>query len=159
MALIHEKLYHSENLAHIDFDAYIKELVCRLIQSYGVHAQKIRITIEVEDILFDIDTAIPCGLIINELVSNAIKHAFPDGKEGEIVITLRSRDESIDLIISDNGIGIPDTIDFRTTQSLGLHLVTILAEDQLEGDIVLDRNTGTAFQITFNRQQYFKKKD
>jgi two-component sensor histidine kinase len=156
MALVHEKLYSSDNLANINFNEYVTALTQNLFHSYGVNTGRIKLKLETEKIPFDIDTAIPCGLIINELVSNAIKHAFPDGKEGEIVITLRSRDEIIDLIISDNGIGIPDTIDFRTTQSLGLHLVTILAEDQLDGAIVLDRTAGTAFQITFNRQQYFK---
>ena len=148
MALIHEKLYHSENLAYIDFDAYVKELVYGLIHLYKVDT--ITVKIEVEDILLDINTAIPCGLIINELVSNAIKHAFPDG-EGEIVIHFRSFNGAIQLLVSDNGIGIPDTINFRATESLGLHLVTILAEDQLEGGIVLDRGTGTAFQITFEQ--------
>jgi len=149
MALVHEKLYSSDNLANINFNEYVTALTQNLFHSYGVNTGRIKLKLETEKIPFDIDTAIPCGLIINELVSNAIKHAFPDGKEGEIVITLRSRDESIDLIISDNGIGIPDIIDFRTTESLGLHLVTILVEDQLEGGIVLDRTTGTVFQITF----------
>lgn len=151
MALVHEKLYQSENLADINFSEYMKTLVHELVRSYGADTHKIAVRTEVEDVSLNIDTAIPCGLIINELVSNALKHAFPEGRKGEIVVALRSVSDAIELTVSDNGIGIPDTIDFRTTTSLGLRLVTILAEDQLEGEVFLDRNKGTTFKITFRK--------
>ena len=153
MALIHEKLYQSENLANINFGEYIEALVQGLVRSYGVSAARIAAKIEVGDISLDIDTAIPCGLIINELVSNALKHAFPNGRKGEIIVALRSVNEHIELTVSDNGVGIPKDIDFETTDSLGLHLATILAEDQLEGEINLDRSKGTTFQIRFKEQR------
>jgi len=147
MGLIHEKLYKSESLAQIDFSEYIKDLAQSLFRSYGASASNIALKIE-GNVCLGIDTAIPCGLLINELVSNSLKHAFPDRK-GEITIVFRSDNGCIELIVSDNGVGIPDDIDFRTTESLGLHLVTILAEDQLGGEITLNRSTGTAFHITF----------
>ena len=150
MALIHEKLYQSETFTNIDFSGYVETLVYGLARSYGVSGN-IAIKIEAEDAFLDIDTAIPCGLIINELVSNSLKHAFPDRK-GEITVALRSLDGSIELRVSDTGAGIPEDIDFRNTETLGLRLVTILAEDQLGGDIALRRTTGTEFRITFKEQ-------
>ena len=148
MALIHEKLYQSENLAYINANDYIEILVQTLARSYEV--TDIIFTVNVENVSLIVDYAVPCGLIINELVSNAIQHAFPDGK-GEIIITLRFSGDTIQLKVSDNGIGMPDDMDFRTTDSLGLHLVTILAEDQLDGEITLERNEGTTFCVTFKR--------
>jgi len=152
MALIHEKLYHSENLLNIDFETYIRSLTDELIRSYG--AAEVAMNIKVDTIAIGVDTAIPCGLIINELVSNSLKHAFPDGK-GEITITLHAIDGTIELTVSDTGVGIPDTVDFRTTETLGLRLVTILAEDQLDGDITLKRDAGTEFCITFPAQNRY----
>ncbi|MBU7029835.1 MAG: PAS domain-containing protein [Theionarchaea archaeon] len=149
MALIHEKLYQSENLAEIDFKEYIISLVNGLVRSYEVTADKVSLVIEVEDVSLGIDTAIPCGLIINELVSNSLKHAFPDRRKGEITIRLRSINDMIELVVCDNGVGIPDDIDLKTTESLGLDLVTTLAEYQLDGEITLDRSNGTAFTVTF----------
>jgi len=148
MALIHEKLYQSEDLACIDFGRYIKDMTYGLFRSYGVSTAAITPKMDVGDISLQIDAAIPCGLIINELVSNSLKHAFPDRK-GEIAVSLHSVDGTIELTVSDNGVGIPDTIDFENTETLGLRLVTILAEDQLDGDITLTRGMGTEFRITF----------
>jgi len=101
-----------------------------------------------------IDFAVPCGLIINELVTNSIKYAFPGEKKGEIKIVLGKIDESeYELIVSDNGIGFPEDIDFRKTKTLGLHLVSILAEDQLSGKINIDRSKGTEFSIRFGEKK------
>ncbi len=146
MALIHEELYQSEDLANIDFKEYIQTLVHGLVRSYRVSAYDIALTIDVRDVSLGVDTAIPCGLIINELVSNSLKHAFPDGK-GQITVKARRVDGMTELLVSDNGIGIPDTIDFRNTETLGLRLVTILVEDQLKGNITLDTRKGTTFLI------------
>jgi len=146
MALIHEKLYQSRDLEEINFREYITDMVQRLLQFYN--GQNIALVMDVDDILMEVDTAVPCGLIINELVSNSLKHAFPDRK-GEIRVGLHRSDSTIELIVADNGVGIPDDIDFRNTETLGLRLVTILAEDQLDSEIKLTRKKGTEFCITF----------
>ncbi len=150
MSLIHEKLYQSKDLAKIDFNEYVTDMVAGLLQSHGVNAGNIVINLNVENVSLDIDYAIPCGLIINELVTNSLKYAFPAGKKGEINISFRSTDHNIfELMISDNGTGIPKDLDFRKTESLGLHLVTVLAENQLHGEINLNQSKGTEFQIKF----------
>ena len=121
-----------------------------LFQSYGVNSGNIALNIKVDNISLAIDSAIPCGLIINELVTNSLKYAFPEGRNGVITISLRSIDGTmIELAVGDNGVGIPKDLDIRTTESLGLHLVTILAENQLHGKIALNRDKGTEFQIKF----------
>jgi PAS domain S-box-containing protein len=148
MALIHERLYQSENLADIDFRSYIKKLVRGLFRSYEVGADKVALAVDVGDVSLGVNAAIPCGLIINELVSNCLKHAFPD-KKGSVKIILRSTNGDYQLVVKDNGIGIPEGIDFRNTETLGLRLVTILAESQLNGEIDLIRDKGTEFRITF----------
>ena len=151
MVLVHEKLYQSESLANIDFGRYIRGLASTLFRTYGF-TSKISLLIDVEDVSLSIDSAIPCGLIINELVSNSLKYAFPESKEGEIKITLRLTNENeIELIVGDNGVGIPENVDFRNTESFGLQLVTTLAEDQLESNIELSRTEGTEFRIKFKR--------
>ena len=148
MTLVHEKLYQSENLANVDSSEYITSIVRGLYRSYEITADRVTLVIEVEDVLLGVDAAVPCGLIINELVSNSLKHAFPKEK-GEIRITLCSIDGMIELTVADNGVGIPEYIDFRNTESLGLDLVTTLVEHQLGGEITLDRSRGTAFHIVF----------
>ncbi len=152
MALIHEKLYQSEDLAHIDFSEYVKTLVTGLFRSHGVDTEKISTKLEVEGISLELDNAITCGLIINELVSNSLKYAFPQDGKGEIRVALRSINENeVELTVSDNGVGIPENLDFKNTESLGLHLVTILSEDQLHGKINLNRVGGTKYHIRFKK--------
>jgi two-component sensor histidine kinase len=149
MALIHEKLYQSENLARVDFAEYIHSLATHLFRSYRANAQAITLKVQADDVSLDIDTAIPCGLILNELLSNALKHAFPDGRAGEIRVALDAdREHRLTLKVSDNGVGFPSDQDFRNTASLGLQLVNTLV-DQLDGTIKLDRRGGTDFEITF----------
>lgn len=150
MSLVYEKFYKSEGLVKINFKEYIKDFIGELFQSYGIKKGTIALNINAEDISFGVDTAIPCGLIINELVTNSLKHAFPDERDGEIKIVLHRTDENtIELVVSDNGVGIPKDLDFKKTESLGLHLVTILVENQLQGSIGLDRSKGAEFQIKF----------
>jgi len=151
MSLIHEQLYKSKDLARIDFSRYIRELTDNLKRSYGMASSLVEFNIDVGRVSLGIDMAIPCGLIINELVSNSLKHAFPGGREGEISISLQGRATSLPnfvLTVSDNGIGFPKDLDFRNTESLGLQLVTVLV-NQIGGTIELNRDSGTEFKITF----------
>ncbi|MCZ7357872.1 MAG: PAS domain S-box protein [Candidatus Methanoperedens sp.] len=150
IALVHEKLYQSKNLAKIDFNEYISDMIADVIQTFEVNGSKITLNMNIENIPLDIDFATPCGLIINELVTNSLKYAFPAGTGGEIKIAFRSIGETmLELVVSDDGIGIPKDLDFRKTESLGLHLVTTLAENQLHGEINLNRIKGTEFKIKF----------
>ena len=149
MALIHEKLYESEDLARIDFVEYIRHLAPNLFHAYGVDSDAIKLKLSVDEVALGVDTAIPCGLIINELISNSLKHAFPGGRKGEISITLRSQEgDKLTLALRDNGVGLPKDLDFRNTPSLGLQLVNTLT-DQLGGTIELSGNGGAEFTITF----------
>jgi two-component sensor histidine kinase len=158
MALIHEILYQSRDLSRIDFSEYIKILLGQLFHSYGAYSKDLTYECDVKDIMLDVDSAIPCGLIINELVSNSLSHAFPDGRRGYIRVGF-SIDESHDLtlIIHDNGIGIPKGVDFRHTDSLGLKLVMALT-NQLAGVVELDIANGTTFKITFRDAKHKERK-
>ncbi len=153
MALIHEKLYQSEDITRIDFIEYIRSLTFHLFHSYSVDQSTIGLSISSEDVLFDIDTSIPCGLIINEILSNSLKYAFPDGRKGKINIDLHLEGEKYVLIISDNGIGFPEGLDFQNTETLGLRLVNILV-GQINGAITLDKSEGTSFKIEFIKLAY-----
>jgi PAS domain S-box-containing protein len=151
MALIHEKLYQSADLARVDFSEYISSLAAYLFRSYEVNAGAVRLSVEAEDVLLGVDTAIPCGLIINELVSNSLKHAFPPGKGGTIKITLRPEGrERLKLCVRDDGVGLPPDFDVRATPSLGLQLVNTLAR-QLGGDVLVGDCAGAEFNITFRK--------
>ena len=151
MALIHTKLYQSSDLAQIDFADYIRKLAADLIDSYRLERDSVVLLLDVRDVYFDVNVGIPCGLIINELLTNALKHAFPHGRKGEVSVRLTPRDEGVALVVSDNGIGFPERIDFRNTESLGFQLVTALV-DQLGGTMELSRNNGTTFTISFPKQ-------
>jgi two-component sensor histidine kinase len=158
MALIHEKLYQSQNLSKINFAEYIHDLTMHLLRSYSTNSQQIHLRLTNNEIWLSIDTAVPCGLIINELVSNSLKHAFPiANQEGEIHVDLyASPDHKFTLIVSDNGIGFPQALDFQNTESLGLELVCTLTE-QLEGTIELDDRRGTTFKIMFAESEGLEK--
>ena len=150
MALIHEELYKSRDLARIDFSDYIKRLMNHLFSAYEDGMGNIDLKIEIKDVYFDINRAIPCGLIIGEIVSNSLKHAFPDGRSGEISVKMHANEkDKYALIIKDTGIGIPEKLDFNKTETLGMQLVTDLVK-QLDGTIDLRRDKGTEFKITFN---------
>jgi PAS domain S-box-containing protein len=149
MALIHEKLYQSENLANVKIKDYVGSIVNNLYSSYGYNRDTISITTDVEDLFVDIDIAIPLGLIINELVSNSFKHAFPDNRIGEIYINLKKQDNNkYELIVRDNGVGFPGGFDVNTSNTLGLQLVKVLV-DQLGGDITITNGTGVSNLIHF----------
>jgi len=146
MSLVHEKLYQSTDIAHIDLASYTRFLVTHLISFYGVDSRQVALNIDIGKIMVGINTAIPLGLIINELASNALKHAFPNGKTGSLSITVREVEKTLNLSIKDDGVGVPADFDWRNAESLGLRLVISLVE-QLDGTIELDRSAGTAFTI------------
>jgi len=154
MAMIHEQLYRSNDLAQIDFAQYVQSLIADLFQSYIPIGLPIRLTHHVDSIELGLDVVIPCGLIINELVSNAIKHAFPDDRAGEVQIlfTFNEITNQFLLRICDNGVGLPSDIDIRNTKSLGLQIVCELV-GQLEGTLEVIQQAGTMFHITFPRHR------
>jgi len=152
MSFVHEKLYRSEDLSHIDLSDYIRYLATHLFASYNVNSQQVSLNLDIKKIMLNINTAIPLGLIINELISNSLKYAFPDGRKGEIFIALQREDHTLTLLFKDNGIGIPADLDWRDTKSLGLRLVVSLVE-QLDGTIELDRTAGTAFTIVVKENE------
>ncbi|MCX9084459.1 MAG: ATP-binding protein [Candidatus Methanoperedens sp.] len=152
MALIHERLYRSKDLSGINISDYIHDLANNIFNSYGINPGRINLKIDIQDRLMNLDSATPCGLIITELVSNSLKHAFPNGKKGELIIKLISdSDNNFTLIVKDNGIGFPKHLDFRSTDTLGMQLVNELV-NQLKGSIELDKNNGTEFKIKFKEK-------
>lgn len=198
MALIHERLYRSNNLKMIDFEDYIRKLAVDLFSVYAIDPDQIKLIFNVEDIMLDVNTAIPLGLIINELLTNSLKYAFPTnvnrrpanekfanpktvGYESEnrkfsnpatkdlgnidnaseslneninsIIINLIKNDDEFTLMVKDNGIGFPEDVDFKNTDSMGLELVNSLTK-QIEGNIELDNVEGTEFKITFKELDY-----
>jgi len=152
MALVHEELFRAKDFANFDFGEYIKNLVGSLHQSYKVPGEKISFTINARNISLEIDQAIPCGMIVNELVSNAIKHAFPGDRCGTICVEIQECGEQrLQLTVADNGVGLPSTLDHRGTETLGLQLVCLLAE-QLHGKADFLRENGTRFEFVFQRK-------
>jgi PAS domain S-box-containing protein len=150
MAYIHESLYQNKTFTSINFSDYVSTLTNNILQSYAAAIQKVRLVLDIQKIILNLDTSIPAGLIINELVTNSIKHAFKGDKDGIILINLHSKDNTLFLEVSDNGQGFPDEVDFKNTNSLGLQLVNTLVE-QLNGSIELTKNKykGTSFHIHF----------
>jgi PAS domain S-box-containing protein len=149
MALVHERLYQSKSMAEIDFVEYIRSLAGYLLQSYGGGISSIRLETQIDKIFLDVNTAIPCGLIISELLSNSLKHAYPGGKNGEIIISF-TQDESgtYTQMVKDNGIGLNENMDLQNIDTLGLRLVNILAK-QLNGSLTYSGKDGTCFVLTF----------
>ncbi|WAC05798.1 MAG: PAS domain S-box protein [Methanoregula sp.] len=146
MALVHERLYRSEDISSIDVSDYVRFMGTNLFNFYGVTPATVRLTVDISDIRVDINRAIPLGLIINELLSNSLKYAFPSGRKGTIAVTGKKDDGTIRIIVQDDGAGIPESLDWKKTESLGLRLVNSLTE-QLQGTIELDRTVGTKFTI------------
>jgi PAS domain S-box-containing protein len=160
MSLVHEQLYQSGNLAQIDFGAYLNDLMANLSRAFWAD-RPIVWDIEAADALLGVDTAIPCGLIVNELLTNALKYAFPNARpvaergetECKIHVEFRAAGDRFTLIVGDNGIGLPPGLDWKTAKSLGLQLIDILARHQLGGRIEVDSRAGTTFKITFTERK------
>ncbi len=150
MALIHQELYQSESLSRIDTSGYIRGLVTHLFRAYHLQDADISLDIRVDGISLGLDMAIPCGLIINELVTNALKYAFPPGHSGILRIHLESESPGrYSLTIGDNGCGLPESLDLDNPPSLGLRLVQLLTR-QLGGNLEIDRTGGTTFRLIFS---------
>jgi PAS domain S-box-containing protein len=150
MALVHEKLYQYRNFVRINFAEYIESLTNELFYAYEVNSSHITLELDIDEISINIDTAIPCALIINELVSNALKYAFVDSQVGKITIDFHPEESKyFTLVVKDSGQGLPKDFDFNTTQSLGLQLVNVLI-NQLEGTLEVDSSNGTEFRISFS---------
>ncbi len=154
MALVHEKLYQTRDLSHIDFSDYVKSLTSSLFRSYQTDGPRVALKLDLERTLLDVNAAVPCGLILNELVLNALKHAFPEGRKGEITVSLHeSEGGMIHLTVRDNGIGIPEGVEVGRTDTLGLQIISLLTE-QLEGRMDIRRDEGTAFSLSFKLPKY-----
>lgn len=155
MAMVHEKLYQSPSLTKIDLKDYVESLVSNIFFTYGISKNHIISEVDVEKIEIGIDTAIPCGLIINELVTNSVKHAFPENN-GKVKVKITSHHDNIQLVISDDGIGLPENLDYEKTESLGLKLVKSLV-GQIDGHMTLHTNAGTTIKINFQEIKYKKR--
>lgn len=150
MSFIHESLYQTKNFSSINFSEYITNLTKNLVHTYQVSPNKTSLRYEIEELSLNLDQAIPCGLIVNELVSNALKYAFPDDVDGELFIGLSADGNDVEIRVEDNGIGLPKDFDYENTNTLGLQLVLTLVE-QLDGNLRLDSEDGTKYFITFTR--------
>lgn len=158
MALLHEKLYQSDNMAEIDFAKYLTNLIDHLYWSYCIDTSRISMETDIDKATIGLDTAVPCGLIINELVSNSLKHAFKGGGGGRLYVSLHKLDKGrFKLTVSDTGAGLPDGIDLKNAKTLGLRLVNALVVEQLDGTLEFDSNNGTSFRIFFKELKYNKR--
>jgi two-component sensor histidine kinase len=147
MALVHEKLYQSSDLASIDFSPYIERLATNLFRSYG-GGGRVNLSLDVGNVYLSVEKAVPCGLIVNELVMNALKYAFPGDRTGEIVVEVRQEGDRMSLAVSDDGVGLPPGFDITKSNTLGLQLVELLVS-QLEGTLTIGPGPGTSFHISF----------
>ena len=155
MSLVHQKLYESRDLSRINLKEYIDELTAHLVQSYQVRPDKVSLDLHTDSVFVLIDTAVPCGLILSELISNAFKHAFPGDEKGRLSIRLRrAKDETITLEVSDNGIGVPSDLNLKRNDSLGLQTVVGIVERQLQGELSIETDHGVAWQIRFRDHLY-----
>ena len=152
MALVHQKLYQSKDFFFFFFPEYVRQLSEHLINVFKAKSGDVDITVNSEDVNLGIDLAIPCGLILNELISNSLKYAFPGGRKGKINIDFRCVDENYEIVIADNGIGFPKEINYKETKSLGLQLVNTLV-GQIDGNISMENSIGTVFRIKFGKKQ------
>lgn len=158
MSLVHAKLYQSKDLSSINLKSYIEDLMNDLSIAYQINCNKISLKLFADDILVTIDNAVPCGLIINEIITNSMKYAFPEDRKGEIRIDLcLTGNGEIELRIADNGIGMPKEFDFRNSNSLGLQLVNSLTEHQLEGEMEMYMDKGVEFQLKFKDIDQIKR--
>jgi len=151
MSLVHEKLYGSKDFTRIDLAGYVRTMSQDLFQSYKVNPGKIDLIVKTDgDVYVDINKAIPCGLILNELISNALKHAFPGNRHGELTIIIsQTKNTEIEIVVRDNGLGLSGYVDVHQPLSVGLHLGNGLVKNQLDGQIEFRRDAGTEIRMKF----------
>lgn len=152
MSYIHESLYQTKDFSSISFDNYISNLVQNLVQSYQIYAEKTKLTLEVDKVELALDQAIPCGLILNELITNSLKYAYPKDQSGEIKIVVKEAEGKVNITVQDFGVGLPKDFNIQESDSLGLSLVDTLI-DQIDGELILKRESGTEFLIIFEKQE------
>jgi len=157
MALIHESFRRPENPVAITVREYFQDLAMNLFETYSVDPEELTLDCKFADLKLMIDTATPCGLIINELLTNSLKHAFPDGKPGTITIEFSRKDDEITLRVGDNGVGLPQDFDPNESETQGLMLVKNLVENQLDGTIKIESNGGARFEIRFREPAYARR--
>jgi PAS domain S-box-containing protein len=154
MASVHEMLYASNSLSVIDCHKYFSKLTGDILHSYHPSRHRVKLTVDAKGVTLGIQQALPLGLMINEMLSNSLKYGFPENMHGQIMIRLMACEQDMfEFVFSDNGIGIPEDIDWRNTQSLGLNLIVLLAENQLRGTVSLDRAKGTCFITKFRCEE------
>ena len=160
MALIHEELYKSTDLSTIEFDRYVEDLIKQLFRSSGVDEKNISLELDIKDASFDIDTAVPCGLMVNELVSNCLEHAFQEDQTDSKIAISSYQDGSgyVHLIVQDNGVGLPENFDVSTSRSMGLRIVNALVM-QLNGTLEIEGDSGARFHLCFQRSSETETKD
>jgi len=149
MSAVHETLHESENLSEISLKTYLSKITTSIFQTYSINPAQVELKSDVEDIPISINQASPLGLILNELISNSLKYAFPNEEKGEIRVSLKKKDKELELIVKDNGRGISKDFDWKNADSLGLQLVRTLVENQLDGSIDMENQNGTKFIIKF----------
>jgi len=149
MALVHEQLYRAGEYAHIDFALYTDQLASRLFNMYEVDRNRVQFQVDAENIFLELDQAIPCGLLLNELITNSLKYAFSEGRKGKLWVHLKPQKGKMILSVGDDGVGIPENVDFDVSQSLGLQLIKLLSEHDLHGNVKVLRKKGTQFRIEF----------
>jgi len=148
IALVHEKLYQSDDLARVEFAEYIESLITDLNDSYGMSAKGIELVADIDHVLLGVDAAIPCGMFVNELVANSLKHAFPDGRPGKIKVSLKSADGLCLLTVKDNGVGLPADLEISGFSSTGMMIIDSITK-QLRGTLEVVRNCGAEFRLAF----------
>ena len=154
MSAIHETIYTSETLSNFSLKSYLSKLTRTIFQTYSTNSGMVNLNTDFSDTQISINQATPIGLIVNELISNSLKHAFPKGKKGEIQVCSKELGEEIELIVKDDGIGIPDELDWKNSSTLGFEIVRLLAEYQLGGSIDLENFNGTKFTVKFTLDKY-----
>jgi two-component sensor histidine kinase len=150
MTLVHQMLYRSQDLSFVDLRQYLHDLTSLLVQSYRISPERITLDFDLAEESASIDMAIPCGLVFHEIMSNALKYAFPEGHAGTIRIQLaRVAPEMLELVVSDDGVGVPPGLDFRAQETLGFQMILALTEHQLQGEAIFESNHGVTWRLRF----------
>ncbi len=156
MAAVHETLHGSEKLSEIDLRSYLSKITTSIFQTYLVNHEKVKLNSDIDNSQISLNQAYPLGLTINELIANSLKYAFPDEREGEVSVSMKKLDKELELVVMDNGVGMPEGFDWKNSSTLGLKLVRTLVENQLDGSIDMESNKGTKFTIKFNIETWKK---